>query len=253
MATYKKKGFKSKSNKFDSNKKASTTAEVFETLDQSASRTEQLVSKYQNYIISFVGITVLVVLGYLGYSKMILDPNSDEANNELFTAQNYFSQALINTEQSDSLFLLSLNGADGKYGFLDIIKNYKGTDAANISLYSAGMAYYHLNDFKNSIEYLNDFDSEDEILNALSLGVIGDSFAELDQLEDALDSYDDAINSSTNDFTSPKFLLKAGNIASSLGKKSIALNYYKRIKEDYSKSSESFLIDIQIEKNSLKN
>jgi len=115
------------------------------------------------------------------------------------------------------------------------------------------MAYYHLNDFKNSIEYLNDFDSEDEILNALALGVIGDSFAELDQLEDALDSYDDAINSSTNDFTSPKFLLKAGNIASSLGKKSIALDYYKRIKEDYSKSSESFLIDIQIEKNSLKN
>ena len=159
----------------------------------------------------------------------------------------------IYLDESDSLFLLSLNGADGKYGFLDIIKNYKGTDAANISLYSAGMAYYHLNDFKNSIEYLNDFDSEDEILNALALGVIGDSFAELDQLEDALDSYDDAINSSTNDFTSPKFLLKAGNIASSLGKKSTALDYYKRIKEDYSKSSESFLIDIQIEKNSLKN
>ena len=47
MATYKKKGFKSKSNKFDSDKNASTTAEVFETLDQSASKTEQLVSKYQ--------------------------------------------------------------------------------------------------------------------------------------------------------------------------------------------------------------
>ena len=32
MATYKKKGFKSKSNKFDSNKKASTTAEVLKHL-----------------------------------------------------------------------------------------------------------------------------------------------------------------------------------------------------------------------------
>tara|TARA_B100000780_G_scaffold275732_1_gene242980 strand:- start:52 stop:807 length:756 start_codon:yes stop_codon:yes gene_type:complete len=251
MATYNKKGFKSKSKKLDSNKNESTTAEVFETLDQSASRTEQVVSKYQNYIIGFVGITVTVVLGFLGYSKLIVEPMSNEANNELFTAQNYFSQALISSEKSDSLFLLSLNGADGKYGFLDIISNYSGTDAADISVYSAGMAYYHLNDFKNSIEYLKDFDSDDEILKALAIGSIGDSFAELDQLDDALDSYSSAANSSSNDFTTPKFLLKAGNIATLLGNKKVALKYYESIKVDYPKSAESFLIDIQIEKNSL--
>ena len=176
---------------------------------------------------------------------------SNEANNELFTAQNYFSQALINSEKSDSLFLLSLNGADGKYGFLDIISNYSGTDAADISIYSAGMAYYHLNDFKNSIEYLKDFDSDDEILKALAIGSIGDSFAELDQLDDALDAYRSAANSSSNDFTTPKFLLKAGNIATLLGNKKNALKYYESIKVDYPKSAESFLIDIQIEKNSL--
>ncbi|MDA0758212.1 MAG: tetratricopeptide repeat protein [Bacteroidetes bacterium] len=251
MATYNKKGFKSKSNKLDSKKNESTTAEVFETLDQSASRTEQVVSKYQNYIIGFVGITVTVVLVLLGYSKLIVEPMSNEANNELFTAQNYFSQALINSEKSDSLFLLSLNGADGKYGFLDIISNYSGTDAADISIYSAGMAYYHLNDFKNSIEYLKDFDSDDEILKALAIGSIGDSFAELDQLDDALDAYRSAANSSSNDFTTPKFLLKAGNIATLLGNKKNALKYYESIKVDYPKSAESFLIDIQIEKNSL--
>ena len=251
MATYNKKGFKSKSIKIDSDKNKSTTAEVFETLDQSASRSEKIVAKYQNYIIGLVGVTVLVVLGYLGYSKMILEPKSSEANNELFTAQNYFNQALINSNKSDSLFLLSLNGADGKYGFLDIISNYSGTDASNISIYSAGMAYYHLNDFKKSIEYLKDFDSDDEILKALAIGSIGDSFAELDQLDDALESYRSAANSSSNDFTAPKFLLKAGNIATLLGNKKAALNFYESIKVGYPKSAESFLIDIQIEKNSL--
>ena len=75
---------------------------------------------------------------------------------------------------------------------MDIIKNYRGTDAANLSLYSAGMAYYNLNDFEKSIDHLKDFNSEDEILNALAMGVIGDSFAELNQLDDALDSYRDA-------------------------------------------------------------
>ena len=251
MATYKKKESKSKNKGFDSSTKDSTTAEVFESLDVNASRTEQTVAKYQNYIIGFVGLAVILVLGYLGYENFILQPKSQEANNELFTAQNYFNQALNSNENSDSLFLLSLNGGEGKYGFLDIIKNYSGTNAANISLYSAVMAYYNLNDFEKSIDHLNDFNSEDEILNALALGVIGDSFAELNQLNDALDSYRDAANSSSNKFSSPKFLLKAGNVATLLKRKSEALKYYKKIKADYPKSIESSLIDIQIGKNSL--
>lgn len=249
MATYKKKGFKRKTNNFDKNQ--STTAEVFDTLDQSASSTERIVAKYQNYIIGFVLTVVIILLGYLGYSSLILEPKSNEANNELFTAQNYFSQALVDVENSDSLFYLSLNGGEGKYGFLDIIENYSGTEAANLSLYSAGMAYYNLNDFEKSINYLQDFNSQDEILNALAIGVIGDSFAELNQLDDALDSYADAANSSSNKFSAPKFLLKAGNIATLLERKSLALKYYKKIKSDYPKSIEASLIDIKIGKNSL--
>ncbi len=251
MATYKKKESKSKNKGFDSSKKDSTTAEVFESLDVNASKTEQVVAKYQNFIIGFVALAIIVVLGYLGYENLIIQPKSEEANNELFTAQNYFNQALNNDQNSDSLFLLSLNGGEGKYGFLDIIENYTGTEAANLSLYSAGMAYYNLNDFEKSINYLQDYNSQDEILNALAMGVIGDSFAELNQLDDALDSYTDAANSSSNKFSSPKFLLKAGNIASLLEKKSLALKYYKKIKVDYPKSIEASLIDIKIGKNSL--
>ena len=135
MATYKKKGFKRKTKDLDKNQ--STTAEVFDTLDQGASSTEQIVAKYQNYIVGFVITVVVIVLGFLGYSSLIIEPKSDEANNELFTAQNYFSQALVDSENSDSLFSLSLNGGEGKYGFLDIIENYSGTKASNLAYYSA--------------------------------------------------------------------------------------------------------------------
>ena len=204
MATYKKKGFKRKTKDLDKNQ--STTAEVFDTLDQSASSTEKIVAKYQNYIVGFVITVVVIVLGFLGYSSLILEPKSDEANNELFTAQNYFSQALVDAENSDSLFSLSLNGGEGKYGFLDIIENYSGTKASNLAYYSAGMAYYNLNDFENAIEHLKNFDSDDEILSALALGGIADSFAELNQLEEALDYYESAFNVSENNFTAPKFL-----------------------------------------------
>ena len=252
MATYRKKSIKSRSKSSENSISESTTAEVFDSLDVGASKTELIVSKYQNYIISFVVIAVFSVLGYLGYQNFFLQPKSEEANNELFTAQNYFNLALTNNENKDSLFILSLNGSEGKYGFLDIIENYKGTKAANLSYYSAGMAYFNLNDFEKSIDYLGNFSSDDEILNALALGAIGDSFAELNQLNDALDSYISAYNSSDNSFSAPKFLLKAGNIASLLGNKSEALKFYTKIKEDYSKSPESNLIDIQIGKNSIK-
>ena len=252
MATYRKKSIKSRSKNSENSISESTTAEVFDSLDVGASKTELIVSKYQNYIISFVVIAVFSVLGYLGYQNFILQPKSEEANNELFTAQNYFNLALTNNENKDSLFILSLNGSEGKYGFLDIIENYKGTKAANLSYYSAGMAYFNLNDFEKSIDYLGNFSSDDEILNALALGAIGDSFAELNQLNDALDSYISAYILSDNSFSAPKFLLKAGNIASLLGNKSEALKFYTKIKEDYSKSPESNLIDIQIGKNSTK-
>ena len=79
MATYKKKGFKRKTKDLDKNQ--STTAEVFDTLDQSASSTEKIVAKYQNYIVGFVITIVVIVLGFLGYSSLILEPKSDEANN----------------------------------------------------------------------------------------------------------------------------------------------------------------------------
>jgi tetratricopeptide (TPR) repeat protein len=247
MATYKKKGLKRKASNTVTNQ--STTAEVFDTLDQSASTTEKIVAKYQNFIVGGVITIVIMVLGFLGYSSLVLEPNSEEANNELFTAQTYFSQALNDNEKSDSLFLLSLNGGNGKYGFLDIIENYSGTNASQLSYYSAGMAYYNLNDFENAIKYLKYFDSEDDVLKSLALGGIGDSFAELDQLDDALSYYELAFKVSNNNFTAPKFLLKAANTASVLKQNSLAKKYYNSILEDFPKSSESFYIDIQIEKN----
>jgi hypothetical protein len=42
---------------------------------------------------------------------------------------------------SDSLYKLSLNGSEGKFGFIKIADEYSGTDAGNLANYYAGMAY----------------------------------------------------------------------------------------------------------------
>ena len=155
--------------------------------------------------------------------------------------------ALNSSNDKDSLYNLSLNGADGKFGFLDIIENYNGTPAANIAYYSSGMAYYHLKKYDLAIQYLNEFSSKDDVLNSLSLSTIGDSFVQINQFDDALSFYEKALNASSNSFTSPIILLKAGDVSLKIGNNKKALKFFNSIKTDYPKSSEADLIDIKIE------
>lgn len=246
MATYKKRGYKPK-NKAEKEQdiiEGSTTAEVFSTLDESASKTEAWVSKNQNYILGFIGVIAIGVLGYLAYTQFIQGPKEAEASNELYYPQQFFDQAMQDADKKDSLLNLSLNGADGKYGFLDIISEYSGTKAANLAKYSAGMAYLNQQNYQEAISYLEDFSSDDEILGALAKGGIGDAFSQLDQPGEALDYYESAIAHSSNDYTTPKFLYKAGILAMNSGDKAKAAEYFERIKEDFSSSSQATDIDV---------
>ena len=85
MATYKKRGFKPKNKveeqQFD--ERDSTTAEVFSTLDESASRSEEWVAKNQNYILGVIGVVAVAILGYLAYGQFIQGPKEVGASNEL--------------------------------------------------------------------------------------------------------------------------------------------------------------------------
>ncbi|MFH6605025.1 YfgM family protein [Maribacter algicola] len=245
MATYKKRGHKPKSKaeqqQFDEHE--STTAEVFSTLDESASRTEAWVANNQNYILGVIGVIAVGVLGYLAYVQFVQKPKDAEATNELLYPQQYFEQALANTAAKDSLYNLALEGAEGKYGFLDIIDEYPGTKASNLASYSAGMAYLNMNKYQEAIDHLEDFSSDDDILGPLAKGGIGDAFMQLGQPEDALGYYESAIALSTNDYTTPKFLYKAGVTALELGQRDKALKHFQKIKDGFSSSDEARSID----------
>ena len=248
MATYKKRGFKKKpfSNKIEDAAQKSATANVFNTLDEGASTTEKWVANNQRYIFGVVGLVATVVLLYFGYIKLIKEPRDVKSMDNMFAAQKLYEQAL--DQNNDSIFRLSINGTDEKMGFLQIIDEYSGTNASNLSNYYLGMSYLKLKDYKNSIKYLSKFASDDQILSSLAKGSIGDCFAQLDQLDDALDYYEKAININTNDYTTPLYLLKAAHISMELNKNKKSYAFYSRIKSDFPNSIAADNIDSFIAK-----
>ncbi len=141
---------------------------------------------------------------------------------------------------------MALNGGEGKYGFLDIIENYDGTSASKLATYSAGMSYLNLKNYEKAIFFLDQFDSDDVLLSALSKGAIGDSFAEIGQIDEAYEYYVLAFQASENSFTTPKYLYKAAMIADLNNQKNLALSYLKRIKKDFPEAIEAKLVDVQI-------
>ena len=249
MATYNKRGYKpkTKAEKEHNIEDGSTTAEVFNTLDETASKTEDFVAKNQKYIFVIIGLVAVIVLGSLGYKEFIAQPKQTTAMNDMFQAQKYFDQAVTGTEK-DSLYSLALNGGEGKFGMLDIIEEYSGTPAANLASYYAGTAYLRLKDYKNAVDHLSDFKSDDEILAPLAKGNIGDAFVQLNQPEDALDYYKQAVEMRSNEYTTPMYLYKAGAIALDLGQADKALTYFERIKDEFPDSNEASTVDVFIGK-----
>lgn len=253
MATYNKRGYKTPKEKevkeivedVQVDEKDSTTAEVFSKLDETASRTEDFVAKNQKVIIGIVAAIALVTVGYLGYQKFIATPNEEEAANEMFLAQQNFQKATDGVA-SDSLYKLSLNGSEGKFGFIKIADEYSGTDAGNLANYYAGIAYLNTGKYAEAIDYLGKFESKDMILSALAKGAIGDAYSQKNQPKEALENYIKASEVSKNDFTTPRFLLKAGKTALSLGNKEEALKYFTNIKENFESTPEGASVDVLI-------
>jgi tetratricopeptide (TPR) repeat protein len=258
MATFNKRGYKApkeKEEKLDNNfiedvnvdANDSTTAKAFDALDETASKTEDFVAKNQKYILGFLGAIALVTVGYLLYQKFIAEPNQEEAANDLFVAQQNFQKAVDDAgTKSDSLYNLVLKGSDGKQGVVEIAEQYSGTDAGNMANYYAGIAYLNTGKYAEAITSLEKFKSESTVLNALALGAIGDAFAQKNQPKEALEYYVKAADTNKDEFTTPRYLLKAGKTAYALGNKADAVKYYTNIKDNYENTPEGQNIDALI-------
>ncbi len=198
-------------------------------VEEALSKSEQFIEKHQNTIIYTVGIVVLLIAGYIGYTRFILTPREKDAQAELFMAQKYF-------ERGD--FELALEG-DGEYlGFLDIIADFRMTKSANLSRYYAGLSMLHLGEYEEGVDLLKRFRTNDQMLGAMRYGAIGDAYWELGDLQRASRYYRRAYRYKPNNLTTPVYLLKAGLLFEYRGEYEEAIRLYERIRKEYADTNE---------------
>lgn len=202
--------------------------------------------KYKNLIIGISAAIILIAGGWLLYKNFILKPREERAAEAMFKAEEYF--------RNDSL-TLALNGDGQNKGFLNVIKNFDGTKAANLAHFYSGIIYLRTNDFSNAVKHLKDFSTDSKQIQMIAYGRLADAYSEQGKKEDAVDNYKKAGNYFPEDESnSSEFLFRAGYLLESMGKNKEAVDVYKEIKEKFPKTEKGFSIDkyiyrLSVEKN----
>jgi tetratricopeptide (TPR) repeat protein len=162
-------------------------------------------------------------------------------------AQEYFASAVMGNDSV--LFQKALNGDSINAGFLTIIEQDGSGKVVNIAKLYAGICYARLGNLQEAASYLEQYDAkDDEMVSPAALGALGNVKASLGQLDEAVATLIKAADKADNNALSPQFLIQAGEILESQGKKAEALELYERIKAKYADWQRYNTIDNYIER-----
>ena len=205
--------------------------ELLENPDALADRiaqSEDFVKKHKNTLIGVFAAIALVIAGvfaYYSYKKS----QEEEAQKAMFQAVYDF--------EADSLDK-ALKG-DARYkGLAAISEEYSGTKAGNLANFYAGVAYLKKGQYKEAIEKLEDFSSDDLILQGRAYCLIGDANMELGNKKEAAEMYMKAANYKANEYFAPQYLMKAGGAYEAEKNYKEAADVYNQIITKYATAQE---------------
>lgn len=199
-----------------------------EVLAETLEGAEHWIEKHPKLVAGVAIGLLLLVGGYFSFQYYI-DKQNVEANNQMFQAVFYF--------ESDSLDL-ALNGDGNNLGFIDIASEFKMTKAANLANFYAGASYLKQGKYKPALLYLEDYSSNDLLVQARAYSLIGDAHMELEEYEEAATFYNKASNYKPNKFFTPTYLMKAALAYEKLNDNAKAISTYDKIINEYFDSSE---------------
>ncbi len=216
--------------------------EMIETLNKS----EAFFNKNKKAILISLIALVLIVIGIIAYNSYSNSRNEKASTamakcQDLFAAQN-FDKAL----KGDSI---------GNPGFIQLASDYSGTKAGNLANLYAGLCYAKLDKWQEAVKYFEEFSPKDDMaVSPMALIAMGDAYANVKQLDKAVESYqkavklaDGATELGQSNTISPIALQKAGIILIEQKKNDEALKIFETIKEKYLGSPAQQDVDKYIE------
>lgn len=199
-----------------------------EALAESFSRTEDFINNNKPLVFGIFGVIALAIAGIFGF-RGYKDNQNQQAQSDMFQAIYYF--------ESDSLEL-ALNGDGNNLGFIDIIEEYSITDAANLANFYTGAAYLKQSKYKLALLYLEDFKTNDLLIQARAYSLMGDASVELEDYNGAASFYQKAADYKPNKFFTPQYLMKAALAYEKVGDINSAKNAYDKIINEYWESTQ---------------
>jgi tetratricopeptide (TPR) repeat protein len=211
------------------------------TAEETLNKQEAFFMKYKKAIIYAVLAVIVLIAGISLYKNYVSVPREAKASTILADGQALFAA---------SDYDVALKG-DGKGfpGFLKLASDYSSTKAGNLANLYAGLCYAQLDKWQEAANFLEKFDgADDSMISPAAIGALGNVYAHLNQLDKAVTNLKKAAEKADNNSLSPTFLIQAGEILESQGKKADALKLYQEVKDKYFNSMQYQTIDAYIER-----
>lgn len=202
--------------------------------EQQVSKTEAFFEKYKKAIIFGVLAVIVIIVGVILLNNYYFEPRANEASTELGK-----SQELFDNQQYDKALA----------GFQKVAADYSSTDAGNLAQLYIGLCQAKQGKWQEAVNAIESFKGQgDQMISPAAEGALGNAYANLNQLDKAVEHLKKAAEMADNNSLSPTFLIQAGEILESQGKKADALKLYQQVKEKYFQSMQYQTIDKYIER-----
>lgn len=189
---------------------------------------EDFVRNNRNLLLGILAVVVAAIVVGFGYYTW-RGQQTQKAQTAMFRA--------VDAWEADSL-KKAMKGDGRAPGLATVANEYGSTKAGNLANFYAGVAALKEGKYKDALDYLEDFSSDDYLVQSRAYALMGDAQLELNKPKEAADLYAKAADNKANEYFSPGYLMKEA-MARDLAKDSGgALKAYDRILNEYPAAQE---------------
>lgn len=203
---------------------------AIDNLNDNLTETAEKVQRNQKFIFVVTAIGALVVLGVLVYIFAFREPKQQQGNYEIGQADLELAMG------NDSVALAK---------YMDVAAKHSH-DAGNRAALQAAIILYHNCKYDEALQYIKEFTTDSKLVGPAAFSLEGDCYVNLDQLDNAIKAYKEAIKKSDkNPAYTPWFMLKLARVYREQGDYKAELAVYQEIQQEYPLYGEQNNIDIQ--------